>query len=239
MAQPHILDRTVWSSLHGRQSSLALTHGRAIRFDPAYGAFAATPDESDESLADLAALMAAHGDVGVFGLTEPKAPPGTVVPLRGAVVQMIASQPVAPPAASFDYLDLVEADAPEMFALARLTEPGPFFARTHQLGAFVGVKQDGRLVAMAGERMRPNGFTEVSAVCTHPDHRGHGYAAALSRVVSSRIQARGDTPFLHAFESNAVAISVYKALGFTLRQALAVAVLSLGKDKVAFPSHGN
>ena len=238
MPAPHILDRTVWSSLNGRQSNLSLSHGRAVRFDPAYGVFAATPDENDESLADLAALIATHGDIGVFGLDEPKAPPGTVVPLRGAVVQMVATQPIDPPAASFAFLDLVEADAAEMFALARLTEPGPFFARTHHLGAFVGVKQDGRLVAMAGERMRPDGFTELSAVCTHPDSRGHGYAAALSRVVSSRIQARGDTPFLHAFAANHGAIRIYEALGFAVRQDLAVAVFSMAKDTApVLPSH--
>jgi predicted GNAT family acetyltransferase len=229
MADPHVLDRAVWSSLGGRQSDLALTRGRAIRFAPDYGLFAATPDDSDESLADLAALIAAHGDVGVFGLDEPRAPPGTAATLRGAVVQMVAAGPVDPPATSFRFTDLADADAAEMLALARLTEPGPFFARTHQLGPFVGVKQDDRLVAMAGERMRPDGFTEVSAVCTHPDHRGHGYAAALSRIVAARIQARGDTPFLHAYESNTAAISVYRGLGFSLRQQLAVALLSIPK----------
>ena len=89
-----------------------------------------------------------------------------------------------------------------MLALATLTRPGPFFARTHQLGAFIGVKQDGRLVAMAGERMQPTGFTEVSGVCTHPDPRGRGYAGGLMRQVAARILARGETPFLHAYADN-------------------------------------
>ncbi|MEI9963878.1 MAG: GNAT family N-acetyltransferase [Caulobacteraceae bacterium] len=105
-----------------------------------------------------------------------------------------------------------------MLALATLTQPGPFFARTHQLGDFIGVKQEGRLVAMAGERMRPTGFTEVSGVCTHPDWRGRGYAAGLMRLVAARILARGETPFLHVYASNTGAIALYEALGFRLRR---------------------
>jgi len=113
-----------------------------------------------------------------------------------------------------------------MLALATLTKPGPFFARTHQLGDFIGVKKNGALVAMAGERMKPPGFTEVSGVCTHPDHRGHGYAAGLSRIVASRILERGETPFLHAFATNTGAISVYRALGFALRRDITLTVLA-------------
>ena len=115
---------------------------------------------------------------------------------------------------------LGDADAPEMLALATLTEPGPFFVKTHQLGRFVGIRQDGRLVAMAGERMQPDGFTEVSGVCTHPDHRGRGYAAALMGEVARGILARGDTPFLHAYASNQAAIALYERLGFQHRREI-------------------
>src|SRR6185437_12341711 len=100
-------------------------------------------------------------------------------------------------------------DGPQMLKLAALTEPGPFFERTHQLGDFIGVKEDGRLIAMAGERMRPDAFTEISGVCTHPDFRGRGYAAALTMEVAARIRARGDTPFLHVYAANAAAIRLY------------------------------
>jgi len=113
-----------------------------------------------------------------------------------------------------------------MLALATLTKPGPFFARTHQLGDFVGVKRDGVLVAMAGERMKPAGFTEVSGVCTHPDHRGHGYAAGLSRIVAQRILARGEVPFLHAYATNTAAIAIYQALGFRLRLEATLTILA-------------
>jgi predicted GNAT family acetyltransferase len=113
-----------------------------------------------------------------------------------------------------------------MFDLATLTKPGPYFARTHRLGDFVGVKQDGRLIAMAGERMKPDGFTEVSGVCTHPDARGRGYAGALMRVVVAKILARGETPFLHVYAANTGAIGLYETLGFALRREVTMTVLT-------------
>jgi predicted GNAT family acetyltransferase len=113
-----------------------------------------------------------------------------------------------------------------MFDLARLTQPGPFFGRTHRLGDFVGVKTAaGRLAALAGERMRLPGFTEVSGVCTHPDHRGHGYAAALTSLVAGRIEARGETPFLHVFAHNTGAIRIYEALGYRIRCEMKLTLL--------------
>jgi predicted GNAT family acetyltransferase len=113
-----------------------------------------------------------------------------------------------------------------MFALANLTRPGPFCERTHRLGDFVGVKVDGQLVAMAGERLRLPGFTEVSGVCTHPDHRGHGYAAALMSVVAGRIQGWGETPFLHVYAHNTGAIRLYEALGYRVRRVMKMTVLT-------------
>ncbi|HZW15484.1 MAG TPA: GNAT family N-acetyltransferase, partial [Brevundimonas sp.] len=120
---------------------------------------------------------------------------------------------------------LGESDAAEMLALATLTVPGPFFEKTHRLGDFVGVKVDGRLIAMAGERMKPEGFTEVSGVCTHPDHRGRGYAGALMRVVTGRILERGEQAFLHAYAVNTAAIALYATLGFRVRAPVTYTVL--------------
>lgn len=113
-----------------------------------------------------------------------------------------------------------------MQALAHLTVPGPFAAKTHRLGRFIGIKQDGKLIAMAGERMHMPGFREVSGVCTHPDHRGRGYAGALMSVVAKRILDEGDTPFLHAYATNEAAIGIYERLGFRIRAPMVKAVLS-------------
>jgi predicted GNAT family acetyltransferase len=226
MAPAHSLDRTVWSSLNGRHARFALSVGGACRYDPAYGAFAAVRDRSDASLADLGALIAAHGDVVFIESNPPLDVPGAGAGSPDVCVQMTAERLTDALSPDVAMVRLRDGDGPEMLALARLTEPGPFFARTHLLGDFFGVKIDGQLVAMAGERMQPDGCTEVSGVCTHPDFRGRGYAGALMRRVAGRILDRGDTPFLHAYASNHGAIALYRALGFTLRSEVLVSRLT-------------
>lgn len=220
----HPLDRPVWSCLTTRQRDLALGDGRALRFAPAFGIFAAAADAAPESLAALGRLNPPDGGLALLQAVEAHLPPGMSA-RTAAGVQMIADQ-ITPGGAAVDIEPLTEADAPAMLALARLTEPGPFFERTHQLGDFVGVKQDGRLIAMAGERVKPEGYTEVSGVCTHPDHRGRGYAGAMMRIVADRILARGETPFLHAYADNAGAIALYESLGFRLRTGVTMTVLA-------------
>ena len=122
---------------------------------------------------------------------------------------------------------LTEADVPEMLALTKLTEPGPFLPRTIELGSYFGIHESGSLVAMAGERLHLTGFTEVSAVCTHPDFRGRGYGNALMSAVISRIMRRGETPFLHVKTDNA-AVRLYQKLGFRIRAQLHLAVIQHG-----------
>lgn len=221
----HPLDRPVWSCLTTRQRGLALGDAHAVRLDPAFGIFAAAADSAPESLAALGRLNLPDGGLALLQAVEARLPPGVSAARTAAGVQMVADQ-ITPGGAVVDIEPLTEADAPAMLALARLTEPGPFFERTHQLGDFVGVKQDGRLIAMAGERMKPEGYTEVSGVCTHPDHRGRGYAGAMMRIVADRILARGETPFLHAYADNAGAIALYESLGFRLRTGVTMTVLA-------------
>lgn len=226
MPSAHPLDRPVWSALTTRQAHLSLGDARARRFAPDYGLFVAAPDASPESLAALGALVPAGGRAATLE-AEPIPPLAGLYVEPRAGVQMVAQRPdlTAP---AFAFARLTDADAPRMLALATLTEPGPFFARTHQLGDFFGVKRDGALVAMAGERMKPEGFTEVSGVCTHPDHRGRGYAGGLMRVVMAGILARGETPFLHAYAHNTGAIALYETLGFEVRRTVTMTMLSRG-----------
>jgi len=214
----HPLDRVIWNAFTGRQAHLVLRDGDALRVDPDFGLFVATADHSPETLAALSRLVHAHpGEVGIVERFDPPPIPGTQVTRRAVLNQMVAQTLAAPRPVDFEILPLTDADAPEMLALATLTAPGPFFSRTHQLGEFVGVRVDGQLVAMAGERLRPEGFTEVSAVCAHPDHRGKGYAAKLMLHVAHKIVERGETPFLHSYDHNAGAIALYEALGFRFR----------------------
>lgn len=223
MTASHPLDHAVWSALTGRQAHLAVVAGSARRFDPAYGVFAGVADRSPASLDSLGALVAAQGEVALAEPDPPRAVPGAVAVSRDAVVQMTARRLTPAPKAGVELIALAAADAPEMLALATLTKPGPFFARTPDLGDFYGVKIDGRLAAMAGERMKPDGHTEVSGVCTDPAYRGRGYAGALMRRVVDGILARGETPFLHAYAANLGAIALYESLGFEVRRAVEMA----------------
>jgi predicted GNAT family acetyltransferase len=134
---------------------------------------------------------------------------------------MVAEDGIEPPEKVLPLLELGDPDAPEMLALAMLCRPGPYHANTHKLGGFVGVRDaEGRLIAMAGERYQIGRFTEISAVCTHPDARGQGIARALMQVVGSRITARGEEAFLHTFPDNAGAIALYESLGFRPREEI-------------------
>jgi predicted GNAT family acetyltransferase len=228
----HPLDRPVWSALATRQRDLAVGDDLARRFDPAIGPFAAIASDDTAHLARLEELIAEHGPVVLLQRDEIPTPPGTVARLRAAGVQLVLERLRPAPAPAHgkrpEMVPLGADDAAEMIALAKLTEPGPFESRTPELGGFLGVRVHGRLVAMAGERMKPEGFTEVSGVCTHPDHRGRGYAAMLSAAVADRILARGETPFLHAFASNRGAIALYERLGFVLRTPVEVLALVPG-----------
>lgn len=221
----HPLDRPVWSALTTRQRALSIGGDLARRYDPDIGPFAAVAVDDEEHLAALGRLVADHGPVALLQRGPIPRPPGTRPTLEADGVQLVLDRLARVPATvAFESLDAD--DAPEMLALAKLAEPGPFGPRTHELGGFLGVKVDGRLVAMAGERMKPEGFTEVSGVCTHPDHRGRGYAAMLSTAIAERILARGETPFLHAFTTNTTAIALYERLGFRLRTAVEVLLLA-------------
>jgi predicted GNAT family acetyltransferase len=221
----HPLDRPIWGALTTRQADIALRVGEAVRLKPHYGVFAAAAEASEASRTALNYL-----DIGPEGLwcleKDPVDPPPglLVVHHRAPCVQMIADHVVAPKP-EFEVEKLTEEDAPAMLELARMTEPGPFFDHTHRMGDFIGVKAKDLLIAMAGERLRPEGYTEVSGVCTHPDFRGRGYAGGLMRIVAARILARGEVPFLHSYAENVGAIALYEKLGFKMRSPMNLTVL--------------
>lgn len=220
-----LLDRPVWAALaHAPQ--LAEGGALARRYRRDVNLFAAACDDSPASLAALGALVREGESVFVLQVPAIRVPDELQAVREAQGVQMLAARPVAPEAGEQAIVRLGEADAPEMLGLAQLTEPGPFLPRTHTMGGFIGVRIDGRLAAMAGERMRFPGFVEVSGVCTHPDFRGRGLARRLSSVVAHTIQQRGEQAFLHAWASNRAAIALYESLGFEFRTAVQVAVLT-------------
>jgi ribosomal protein S18 acetylase RimI-like enzyme len=219
------LVRPVWDALATRHAGYAVGDDRARRFAADIGPLAGARDDDPRSLAALAALVGA-GDAVILLQADPVVLPDELVATTASPgVQMVLDR-LADVPADPRIVPLDPDDAPAMIALAGLTKPGPFAARTHLLGDFVGVKDGGALIAMAGERMKHAGYTEVSGVCTHPDARGRGLARMLSAHVARRIVARGETPYLHAYAANTAAIELYETLGFRLHRAMHVAVIS-------------
>ena len=219
------LDLPVWASLSTHHTALSLGNALAKRFVSEVNLFASSRDNTPESLAALCALVSPGERVYVLQVPDIVLPAGLAAVRRARGVQMVATRSVSAEPMNSDIMTLTDADAPDMLELATLTEPGPFLTRTHRMGTFRGIRIDGRLAAMAGERFRFPGYTEVSGVCTHPDFRGRGLARTLSAVVAANIEARGERPFLHAWKSNQAAISLYESLGFELRAEVDVAVL--------------
>lgn len=211
----HPLDCPIWSALTSRQTTYGTDGALARRFSEDISPFAAAADTSPEAVAALGALAHRDDDMSLLERDPPAPPPGVALKMSAAGVQMMLTTLTPGADVAFDHLG--DADAPDMLALATLTKPGPFRVRTHKLGHFIGVRENGQLIAMAGERLQTDEFVEVSGICTHPDHRGRGLAAALTRVVSARLVEEGRTPFLHAYASNTGAISVYRKLGFAHR----------------------
>ncbi|SNS65751.1 GNAT family N-acetyltransferase [Rhodococcoides kyotonense] len=212
----HPLDDPIRGSLQGAHARFARVSGRVFRFDPEVAPFLGHPP----------VLEAADWDdiVELFG-------PGEVVSLRGVghqvpagwdvidqigLVQLVGTHLETRPYP--DALVLGADDVPEMLDLVGRTQPGPFLPRTFELGTYLGIRDSGALIAMAGERMHPKGWTEISAVCTDPAYRGRGLATELVRAVGHGIRERGEKPFLHAAASNENAIRLYLSIGFELRE---------------------
>lgn len=223
MTQPHPLDRPIWSALASRQAHFDTQGTLARKFPSEVSPFIAARDMSEEAWADLVRQIPANYDVSILEPDMPAAPE-TVNAVERPLLQMIMT---GQPPASGKHVELEtlgDADAAEMLALATLTKPGPFRTRTHTMGRFLGIRDGARLVAMGGERLATDGFTEITALCTHPDYRGKAYGKALLAALANRIMSEGLTPFLHTYPTNDVAIAMYTAMGFEPRAQLVHAV---------------
>jgi predicted GNAT family acetyltransferase len=223
-ASTHPLDHPIWSALTTRQQALAEGGALARRYPPAIGPFAAMADMSAQSFAALAALMS-PSDVAVLFTPDPVTPTAEFKILLAETGEQMIGTPAEGSISGVEIVTLGSADVPAMMALTELTKPGPFSARTHELGTFLGIRIDGQLAAMIGERMKPANYTEMTAVCVHPSHRGRGYAQVLLGAISSQILARGEIPFLHVFSNNSSAITLYRRQGMHIRRRLHVTVL--------------
>lgn len=224
----HPLDRAVWNALTGSQRAFALGDARAWRYAAQVAPFAALAEPSERCYEALGALVDSQGPAALFTPTWQEPACGLEALRRGVALQMVWRGDLDRPSrlqAQAQAQVLGPGDVPDMLALVAATQPGPFAERTLELGDYFGVRRDGKLLAMAGERMRFEGFTEVSAICVDEAARGQGLAAELLRLLVERIARRGDTAFLHVFAWNASAIALYRKLGFVERREMHLLVL--------------
>lgn len=223
----HPLDNVIWNALTTRQAHFSEGSADARKFVREVSPLAAFREDNVAGYESLATLVAPKITVGIF-IDQPYEPqPGWEYVAGAPLLQMVCDNGRAAdgPATAAQIEELGDKDVPEMMELTALTKPGPFDKRTHEFGKYLGIRVNGSLAAMAGERMKVPDHTEVSAVCTHPKHTGKGYAAALMVEVMKGIRERGEIPFLHVRQDNVRAIEIYKRLGFRERVLRHYAVL--------------
>ncbi|MFJ8137900.1 GNAT family N-acetyltransferase [Streptomyces sp. NPDC096013] len=218
-AERHILDNPARAALTGPHAHFAERRGRILRYPVDVTPWIALPDEPDaDDWADVVALSGPGTEIPLLGFRG-RVPDGWEVTFDIDGVQMVDDGLAAAP--DPEAVVLGPADVPEMLDLVERTKPGPFLPRTVELGTYLGIRREGALVAMAGERLHPPGWTEISAVCTDPVARGEGLASRLILAVAHGIRERGETPFLHTGAGNTNAIRLYESLGFRLRRTTA------------------
>ena len=216
----NVLDNPVWHALEGPHRMHALGRGLARHYPRDIAPFSAVAEPSATAYADLAADLPAGAEARLFRPDVESLPDGWEEISRFTMLQMVADS--APTVAEAPTVVLTPDDTPAMLDLVAATQPGPFGKRTPLLGRYLGVRHDGRLVAMAGERLLLPDHVELSAICVHPEARGKGHAAALTGTLMQRAFARGLVPFLHVRPENGAAVELYRRLGFVTRRELVV-----------------
>jgi ribosomal protein S18 acetylase RimI-like enzyme len=219
------LDNPLWFALTTEHRLLARSHGLARRYPPDVSPLAALLHPTNDAFADLQRLVGSGEHVALFTATPLDVPGAWQVDRSRWIDQMICDASLAPPVVA--PLALGTTDVPEMLELTAATEPGPFLSQTIRMGSYVGIRaSNGRLVAMAGERLKSTAGAEISAVCTHPEFRSRGYARALVTFLAAQILAAGKIPFLHVKSENSAKV-LYQEIGFRSRAAICLTVMSL------------
>ncbi|MDH3682904.1 MAG: GNAT family N-acetyltransferase [Acidimicrobiia bacterium] len=216
-----VLDNMAWHALTGPHARFAEGDGHALRYRRSMAVFCATERLDVSGWSALTDLVGPGRAVVLFQPDIGPVPEGLDELFRTSTWQMVADGPMSARPVRGDSVEIVELgaeDVDEMLALTTLTEPGPFFDETYRLGTYLGIREGGRLVAMAGERLRTETVAEISAVCTHPDVRRRGLGGLLTMAMADAIRDRGQLAMLHVATTNAPAIPLYEALGFRIRR---------------------
>jgi ribosomal protein S18 acetylase RimI-like enzyme len=216
----NVLDNPVWHALQGPHRVHALGRGLARHYPRDMAPFSAIAEPNCAAYADLAVGLPPGTEARLFRPRAEPLPDGWEEINRFSMLQMVAMR--QPAGAVPRVSALSQADAPAMLDLVAATAPGPFGPRTPLLGRYLGIRHDGRLMAMAGERLRVPGHVELSAICVHPEARGRGYGAALTQSLMLRAFADGEVPFLHVRPDNQAAVTLYRRMGFETRCELVV-----------------
>ncbi len=213
-----LLDNPIWYSLAGHHAALSIGGVSAKRYPPDIVPFAGFPNTVTPNFVELAKIMTVGETALVPNVPLPQAS-GFVSEYASdsGTQQFVCRATTINGTANHDIRDLNGTDVPDMLRLVEITHPGPFLPRTILLGRYAGIRKDGNLVAMAGERLHPGRFCEVSAVCTDPAFVGRGYATQLVTYLIIHMLERGDIPFLHVSSANDRAIRLYRKLGFVWR----------------------
>jgi ribosomal protein S18 acetylase RimI-like enzyme len=218
----HPLDNPIWTALNSGSASFAYGNGTVRFIDRRIGFFAGIPLYDTEHLHQLYEAMDSGMRVIVF-------PPGNLdldtnwkVRNDNALLQMVFDKPSINLSLDESIRALAAADVPEMLALTQLAKPGPFLENTIAFGGYFGFFVDGKLVSMAGTRLAAGPYTEVSAVCTHPDFVGRGLAQRVLPHVLNYVQQQGQIPYLQLYTDNLPAYRLYQRLGFVERANLRV-----------------
>ena len=219
-----LLDNPVYAALCGPHARFAQVRGRARRYPADVAPFLALPSSPSAQDWQDAAELLTPGTFAAMRYGGAELPDAWRAVDAFDLVQMIGEGVIGVDCP--EAIPLGAADVPEMLELVAQTAPGPFLTRTIELGDYLGIRGDGALVAMAGERFQLDGWTEISAVCTKPDHRGRGLASQLVGALTAGIQLRSERAFLHVLSTNTGAIRLYEELGFRVRQTATITVVT-------------
>jgi len=222
-ANTDLLDNAIWHALNSHQRHLAISSDIAARYQPDIIAVVAVPYSDPSAFNDIKNLVEIDEITALFGEPQMEDLTGWELMDTFSVPQMIYKN--LKPTPEIDAFQLTTDDVPDMLDLVALTQPGPFSTRTIEMGLYLGIRQEGQLIAMAGQRIHLTGFCEISAVCTHPDYRKRGYACALTSMIAQSILDHQETPFLHLAPTNIAAMRLYTNLGFKKRKDIPLSVL--------------